>query len=141
MPRKKQPKFQVGDVFVWERPKSDPRALSGAPITISGVVFKYTKHRVTEFKESVKVMCFDMERRVFWYGYFGNMHRCKGMKDINLCKQCEHSSLCSHLRDIVRCDISEFGQLRREGKYNPDICKQRQCKHLWVCGTKRFIQK
>jgi hypothetical protein len=85
---------------------------------------------------------------VYWYNtrqtesvYREDLRQCKGMRSKKVCSACEHSLICSHLPEIVNCQISEFGQWMFKGKYNPDVCKQRQCKHLVVCLTTRFIQK
>jgi hypothetical protein len=65
--------------------------------------------------------------------------RCEGLKDKEVCTNCEYRDLCPHLQEIARCDISEFGQFRGEGELDFDICEQRKCKHLGVCLTNRWI--
>ena len=67
--------------------------------------------------------------------------RCKGVRHKRLCNECEHRDLCPHLQEIVRCDISEFGQLETGGKIYSTVCEQRRCKHLGVCLGNRWIEK
>lgn len=88
----------------------------------------------------------DIDYNVYWFSGKLLPHaadeviKCHGARragDKEFCSQCEYKVLCPHMRKIVLCDISEFG----EKKYNIDICKKRKCKRLVICATERFIQK
>jgi len=117
--------YRVGDVI---EPSYD-----FAPEGIKGVV-------IVEPSQDEPHLCV-----VYWYNFYqevvftDEIVQCEGITDNKLCSVCEHNSLCPHMPDIARCDISKFGEYRGEGKYNPDVCKQRQCEYLGVCLTNRFI--
>ncbi len=64
---------------------------------------------------------------------------CAGMEDKNLCKHCEYNNLCPNLDEIVRCDISEFGEWRMEGESDVEVCRQRKCKYLDVCMSENWL--
>ena len=56
------------------------------------------------------------------------------------CKDCKYEDICSQMKEIAACNNSEFGQLRGAGKYDPDVCEQKKCHHLLVCGMNKFIR-
>lgn len=85
---------------------------------------------------------------VYWF-YSGRVYQCpiqmlrhcEGEKRKKLCKECEYNDLCPHLKEIVRCDISEFSKWLDEKVIRDiDVCKQRNCAYLMACWTERFIQ-
>ena len=80
---------------------------------------------------------------IYWYDtgyreyiYPDRVKRCAGLRNKRLCSTCKDNELCSHLREIAHCDISEF----RKGKRDIDICKERKCKQRFYCWTHRLIQ-
>ena len=124
MPRKRQLKFKVGDVVkIYGRRTG---VITSSPNN------KQWYYSIELFNELNPLGAVFVDSQ---------LSLCEGINTPNICIECEYRDLCPHLQDIARCKISEFGQLRREGKYNPDVCKQRQCKHLGVCLTTRFIPK
>jgi hypothetical protein len=141
--QKKQPKFKVGDVVEdctrvkYSRHKGEfnyqiKKALFETRQGFRGIVIEYWRGTSDKYD----VYWFDngsIEPRV----HSNWIKRCSGLRNKKLCNECGHNDFCN----IARCDISEFAQLRGEGKYNPDVCKQRQCKYLGRCLTTRFIQK
>jgi len=155
MPRKKQPKYKVGEVVIYsqilpdleeEEEDYDPDEKSHwyKPGCIGIIVDVWDdKDKSREDDDCYEPYGYS----IYWFNeritsnFAHEISRCIGIKDKILCKDCEHRELCPHLPDIARCEISEFGQVRKEGEYNPDVCKQRQCTHFGVCLTTRFIQK
>ena len=74
------------------------------------------------------------------YAFENELTLCEGMTNKNFCEVwCEDKSRCSDLREIVLCPISDFSQLRHEGKYNPEVCKQRNCKHFDECQDSKWL--
>lgn len=84
---------------------------------------------------------------VYWYSselggvLKQDLKRCNGMENRDLCELCEYKYLCPNINDIVRCDISEFGEWRMEGELDIDTCKQRNCKHISECSLKKWLMK
>ena len=82
---------------------------------------------------------------VYWHDsgvgsvFVEDLKRCKGMDEKSLCMQCEYNDLCRRLDEISRCDISEFGEWRTEGKQDYDVCQNRKCKHLDVCMSEKWL--
>lgn len=72
-------------------------------------------------------------------GFASDFKICEKIRD--KCNNCGINEICPHLPDIARCEFSEFGQMRGEGKRDNDVCEQRKCEHRFLCATKRFIQK
>ncbi len=121
-----QQEFKVGDVV-----ESKNRIV--APERSKGIV-------ILEYIED-----YPPDYDVYWYHsgvgsvFREDLRHCQGTEEKSLCRQCEYNDLCIHLDEIVRCDISEFGEWRTEGKLDYDVCRQRKCKHLDVCLSENWL--
>jgi hypothetical protein len=81
---------------------------------------------------------------IYWFSsgkldsvFEGDVKKCEGIGNNMLCSNCKNMDLCQ----IARCEFGEFGQLRGEGKYNPDLCWQRKCIHTSACLANRWLEK
>ena len=123
---RQQQEFKVGDII---QSKNDIVAPEGS----KGIV-------ISEYIEDSPP-----DYDVYWYNSgVGSVFRedlkfCKGMEEKSLCSQCEYNDLCLHLDEIARCDISEFGEWRTEGKLDYYVCQQRKCRHLDVCRSENWL--
>jgi len=145
MEQTKKPQFQIGDVVDYDdsfvvSADSDLSDEEWFKPGCTGIIFDLWEepdpNREDPYAFGIK-----------WFGedegisqhFTHEIALCEGMKNKELCSKCEYSDLCPYLPEIVRCDISEFGQLRGEGKVDYDICKQRKCIRLGICLTNRWL--
>jgi hypothetical protein len=136
MPRTKEPKFKVGDAV---------EIINFAPdVEVKGIVVEIKtdiepQYRLCFFEPIDEFEEIDMDKdcKNTLTIIEERLIRCRK----KYCKECEYNRACPDLKEIVRCDISEFGQLRGEGKYNSDVCWQRKCIHTSMCLTNRWLQE
>ena len=128
MVQEHQQEFKIGDVV-----ESQNNVV--APVSTKGIIIlEYTDDRPPDYD-------------VYWYnsGVISvireDLRHCKGIEHKRLCLQCEYDDICPNLGDIVRCDLSEFGEWRAEGERDFSVCRQRECKHLDVCQSINWFPK
>jgi len=145
MARRRTRKFKLGDVL--ERTNIGIINIPNPPIRLpqagdKGIVVYPYFYQDFENIEDIPEENREYDT-VYWYDHQRREHihpeevkPCAGLRNKRLCSTCKHEELCSHLREIALCDNSRF---RRE-KINTDICKARNCRHLFYCGTNRFLE-
>ena len=99
MPRKRQSKLKIGDIVGFSPDFAD-----------RGII----------------IDDFPWGQTAYWFvsktlADYDEYYPCDGMKDRNICNNCEFNEICHKMQDIVKCDISEFARWRGEGKYDIDI--------------------
>lgn len=118
--------FKIGDVVESERDIVAPEGSKGI------VILEYVEDSPPDYD-------------IYWYGsgvggvFREDLRYCKGAQDKSLCRRCEYHDLCPNLDEIVRCDISEFGEWRAEGILDYHICRQRKCRHLDMCLSEKWL--
>lgn len=118
--------FKVGDIV-------ESRNVIVAPEGSKGVV-------ISEYVEDSPP-----DYDIFWFHlgvgsvFREDIRHCQGTEEKNRCGQCGDNNTCIHLEEICRCDISEFGEWRAEGKLDYDVCRQRKCRHLKVCLSGKWL--
>jgi len=137
MPRTKEPKFKVGDVLE-RRNKFNYNVPAGSKGIVVYPVFFQDYENIEDIPEEDRDF-----PTVYWYDLVRREHihpdevkRCEGLRNKKKCGVCKDNELCSKLREVALCDISEF----RRGKININVCKARKCKHVFFCGTRRLVQ-
>lgn len=123
----KQPQeFKVGDIVESKQDIVAPEGSKGI------IILEYVEGSPPDYD-------------IYWYGsgiasvFKEDIRRCGGMEEKNLCGQCEYNNLCPYLDEIVRCDISEFGEWRMDGESDLNVCRQRKCKYLDVCKSENWL--
>lgn len=128
MVQKRQQEFKVGDVVESKNKVAAPEGSKGI------IIQEYIEDCPPDYD-------------VYWFSsgvvsvIREDLRYCSDTKSKNLCKQCEYYDICLSLSEIVRCDISEFGEWRTEGERDFSICKQRECKHLDACLSINWFPK
>jgi hypothetical protein len=146
MPRKKKSKFNVGDVVVYSQILSDLEDeeeenwwYNPGGIGIITSVWDDKDEDAELFRDDYEPFGYN----IYWFdkgissNFAHEIRLCNGIKNKERCSQCEVKDSCSHLQEIVLCDISEF----RKRKLDIDACKARKCKHLFYCGARRLRQR
>jgi hypothetical protein len=123
----KQPQeFKVGDIVESKQDIVAPEGSKGI------IILEYVEGSPPDYD-------------VYWYDseiasvFREDIRHCGGIEEKNLCRRCEYNNLCPHLDEIVRCDISEFGEWRMEGEPDLNVCRQRKCKYLDVCKSENWL--
>ena len=118
--------FKVGDVVESKNDIVSPEGSKGI------VIFEFNEDSPPDYD-------------VYWYGsevgsvFREDLRHCEGLDEKELCIRCEYNDSCHHLDEIARCDISEFGEWRAEGKLYFYVCRQRKCRHLDVCLSEKWL--
>jgi hypothetical protein len=155
MPSKKPTKlskYKVGDVgtFYYCDNEGDPLIEPTKAVIVSISKKVYYRFLLLEISDEwvdlpvdngfKDVLTVKKWRDVFYIEKLGGIYELE-LCDTNDCSQCKSHEKCSQITHIARCDISESGQSRGEGKYNPTICEERNCKYRFICGTQHTLVK
>jgi|GEM_PF-2707086 len=123
---RQQQGFKVGDVIESKNAIVAPEGSKGI------VILEYVEDSPPDYD-------------IYWYcSGVGDvlkedLRHCQGTEEKSLCSPCEYNDLCLNLYEITRCDISEFGEWRVEGKPDYYVCQQRKCRHLDVCRSEKWL--